>query len=764
MASTALNMQKEQSAAIRRPNRFDALPTALLFIISRASVLGAFPFSIAFFAAVTDKSIAYIALSVLSAGLFLAGAKIVVVKYIIAFLLYWIYDRLKTKDNMAYNATACGIAVCIGGIFMLAADGVGMYSVLMLAAEGIISAISYLVFVKTDILLKTRKKREQASKDELISVVITVGIIITGFNGAKIYGIAVSNILSVYTVMVISYLSGLSVSGCGGLCIGFITAMGNERAILNMGMLGICAVFSNMLKFAGRLGILIGMIGGVGVITLYSYKSFDMPLNIYEVLIGALLFIITPPKLYSRARAYFTNALTIESIDIDTRVRDYLALRLMKMSNSFLSLNSCFEDAAKKRLNLYSREAGAIYDDVTCRVCSKCSKANKCWQSEFALTYKLVSELLSQTEKNGTVTEPDEELKKHCQRANELVAEFNHVYEMYKRELMHQGEAISNRELINSQYKEIAEVLERAARNISEGFTFREDLEEAAVSLLDAHGISVFEISVVEGAEGQLEIYAGLNAGADIKKCEAVLSTVCSVPIGCRGKEDNGIMKFESKPRYGVDFAVRQRCKDHGKVCGDSIKTFRTEDHRMYFLISDGMGSGKKAASESKITLTLLEVFLAAGFDVKTSIEMINSTLCLKLDNECFATVDLMMLDLMTGFCEFYKIGAAQSFIYSQGRVDTVFSASIPVGILKTVKVNGQRRRLYDGDTVIMLSDGVTEAGYTTVRTEWIKNEITALCDNMDDMADNIIHRAVKKSRDNIIDDMSVIAIRVIEN
>ena len=184
----------------------------------------------------------------------------------------------------------------------------------------------------------------------------------------------------------------------------------------------------------------------------------------------------------------------------------------------------------------------------------------------------------------------------------------------------------------------------------------------------------------------------------------------------------------------------------------------------MYFLISDCMGSGKKASSESKITLTLLQEFLTAGFDVKTSIEMINSTLCLKLDNECFATVDLMMLDLMTGFCEFYKIGAAQSFIYSQGRVDTIFSASIPVGMLKSIKVSGQRRRIYDGDTVIMISDGVSEAGYTSVRTEWIKNEITNICDNMDDMADNVIHKAIKKSHDTVIDDMSVIAIRLIEN
>ncbi|MBQ7573144.1 MAG: SpoIIE family protein phosphatase [Clostridia bacterium] len=764
MASPALNMNKQQSVALRAPNRFDTLPIALLFIISRASILGVFPFSIAFFAATTDKAIAYLALTVISAGLFLSGAKILVVKYIIAFLLYWIYDKLKTKNNTVYDATACGMSLCVGGIFMIAADGGSIYSILMLIAEGLISSISYLVFKKTDMLVKTRKKREQATKDELISVVITISIVITGFWGLQFRGITLCNILSIYAVMVISYLSNLSVAGSGGLCIGFITAMGSDTAILNMGMLGMCAMFSNMLKSIGKLGALIGMIGGVGVITLYSGGQMDMPINIYEALIGAALFIATPPKMYSRLSAYFTNSLTIESIQLDTRVRDYLALKMIKISNSFLSLNSCFEETAQKRLNLYSREAGAIFDDVCERVCSNCNMANKCWKSEFSQTYKLVSNLLSTIENEGVLLEPTEEFNKHCQRANEFISEFNHVYELYKQELVHQGEAISNKELINSQYKEIATLLDRTSKMISDGFTFREDLEEAAVSFLDAHGIGVFEISVVEGVEGQLEIYAGLNIGTDIKKCESAFGQVCSVPIGYVGTEANGIMKFASKPRYSVDFATRQRCKDHGKVCGDSIKAFKTEDCRMYFLISDGMGSGKKASSESKITLTLLQEFLTAGFDVKTSIEMINSTLCLKLDNECFATVDLMMLDLMTGFCEFYKIGAAQSFIYSQGRVDTIFSASIPVGMLKSIKVSGQRRRIYDGDTVIMISDGVSEAGYTSVRTEWIKNEITNICDNMDDMADNVIHKAIKKSHDTVIDDMSVIAIRLIEN
>ena len=101
-------------------------------------------------------------------------------------------------------------------------------------------------------------------------------------------------------------------------------------------------------------------------------------------------------------------------------------------------------------------------------------------------------------------------------------------------------------------------------------------------------------------------------------------------------------------------------------MSGDSIDTFVTEDYKQYVILSDGMGSGKRAMFESHITLKLLREFLQSGFGVKTSIDMINSALCLKLDYECFSTVDLLCIDLMTGICEFFKIGGFGEYCTSR--------------------------------------------------------------------------------------------------
>lgn len=766
MASPHIAQKSGSAPLLRAPVIKDIAISAVLFLVSRASVLGMFPFGIAFFAACFDISIAYLGVSIIFTSLIISGTGIMTVKYITAALLFWLFDKLKpaAAKNILAEATACGVSVCIGGIFILISDFGGIYDILILFTEGIISAMMFIIFKKAGQLIKTRKNRTQAAKDEIVSVAVTTGVIITGLSGIVFpFGIKLCSIAAVYAVLTIAFHSTLAAAGSGGLCIGFMMSMVSPDAFLSMGLMGLCGLFSNLLKSFGKIGAAVGMIGGSAAALLYTAHNFTLPVTMLETGIGALLFILTPKKLQNFIKVFFSNTLTIENISLEARVKDYLASQLSRLSSAFSVLNDCFSDATEKRLKLYSKEIGSIFDEICSRVCSSCPKANKCWQSEFAITYKAVMGLLSKIEKEGVLCEAPQEFKLKCSQHDKFLTEFNHVYEIYKNDMLRTGEAITNRDLISRQYKEIASVIDSASAEIEDGFAFREDFEEAAMNEMDKYGLNLFEISIVETNQGRLEIYAGLGVGSDLRRAEAVLTEVTGTPIGYSGTEKNGILRFASKAKYEIDYSVKQQCKDYSRVCGDSATVFKTDDYRMYFLISDGMGSGKKASDESKLTLKLLSEFLKSGFGIKSSIEMINSSLCLKLTDECFATIDLLCIDLMTGFAEFYKIGSAQSFIYSGGNIETVFSASIPAGMLKSVKVQGQTKRLGDADTILMISDGISEAGFTTVRTEWIKKEISGLYENMDELAGNIMHTAIRKSNSAVVDDMTVVAIRLME-
>ena len=77
---------------------------------------------------------------------------------------------------------------------------------------------------------------------------------------------------------------------------------------------------------------------------------------------------------------------------------------------------------------------------------------------------------------------------------------------------------------------------------------------------------------------------------------------------------------------------------------------------------------------------------------------------------ECFATVDLLIIDRNAAKAKFYKMGAASSFLLRNGKVKKFEQAALPIGIIPEVRLNHIVVRLKAGDIVVMVSDGVTEA------------------------------------------------------
>ena len=77
---------------------------------------------------------------------------------------------------------------------------------------------------------------------------------------------------------------------------------------------------------------------------------------------------------------------------------------------------------------------------------------------------------------------------------------------------------------------------------------------------------------------------------------------------------------------------------------------------------------------------------------------------------ECFATVDLLIIDRNAAKAKFYKMGAASSFLLRNGKVKKFEQAALPIGIIPEIRLNHIAVRLKAGDIVVMVSDGVTEA------------------------------------------------------
>ena len=173
------------------------------------------------------------------------------------------------------------------------------------------------------------------------------------------------------------------------------------------------------------------------------------------------------------------------------------------------------------------------------------------------------------------------------------------------------------------------------------------------------------------------------------------------------------------------------------------------------------MGNGEFAAKESKIVSKMTEMYIKAGFSPKMTLNMINSALVLKSENEVFSSVDLLCLDLISGMADFYKIGGSKSFFYHDGLTETIFSDTLPVGIMPETHVSVTSKKISDGDIIIMMSDGVCDTTPGYLSGERIGKIIEKDSDDTENISNMILNSALKKKCGKAIDDMSIATIKL---
>ncbi len=326
-----------------------------------------------------------------------------------------------------------------------------------------------------------------------------------------------------------------------------------------------------------------------------------------------------------------------------------------------------------------------------------------------------------------------------------------------------------NRAAVALQLNEMAHIMVDTVETVFDTKT-DEELQEELKRKLRKMGLEVKSLRVYEQPTKRKEVYLTVNTKR--KKCVATkdvaeaLSNLMDVAMmpgkdsrAFIGNEKSTIL-FVERTNFKTFYGIKKAIKREEQVSGDNFSIYQNGEGQLIAALSDGMGSGMRAYQESETIIELFEQFMDAGFQKETAVKMINSALVVRTESQIFSTIDIGTIDLYTGVCDFLKVGASTSFIKREYEVESVSSTSLPAGVFHRLDPDRESKKLYDGDMVIMVTDGVLDALPVTRQEEMMKDIILEhKTNNPTELADYILRRTLQYGNSKPTDDMTVLVV-----
>ena len=166
---------------------------------------------------------------------------------------------------------------------------------------------------------------------------------------------------------------------------------------------------------------------------------------------------------------------------------------------------------------------------------------------------------------------------------------------------------------------------------------------------------------------------------------------------------------YHQENRFRFLSGVARECKDKSGFNGDNFMVSNLSCGKVVAAIADGCGSGKRAFIESRMVIELMENCIDAGFEEKTAIDFINSAYINGGGMGNPVTMDMSIIDCQAGVINCIKLGAVSTFIKRDNWVEIIKSTTLPMGVLEQVDYDCTTKKLYDGNYIIMISDGVLD-------------------------------------------------------
>ncbi len=593
--------------------------------------------------------------------------------------------------------------------------------------------------------------------DELTTLLISLSVLILGFNNLQFNEISLGRILGVLLILTSAKYGGIISGAVSGIAVALTVTLSNVS-----GNIGIAFAFAGLM--AGIFASL-GKYAQVIVLVIFSFigavtvrDTMLVSRTVIEAALGSALFLTLPRKAGIVLGKVFSSS---PKISVPSGFKKSLTMRLELASRALRDVSETVEQVSSELAKINSPDFNTVISYIERDACAGCKLRVHCWENKKSDTLNAILEMTKAIKQGETSPEnaAPPEFKGRCMRVSQIANVTYKRYSDYASHIAAENRIDEVRSVVSDQFDGISDMLYDLSRDFNNDEKFDNSAAENAAAALKNLDIRVSEACSRIDKFGRMTLEFKLLKTPDlvINKLQVMkmLSIVCERDFDVPTVREIGgdvYIVLNEHAAISVDIGVEQITASGSNMCGDAYKYFLDGKGHFIMILSDGMGTGGRAAVDGAMASGLMARLLKAGFGYDCSLKILNSSMLFKSTDESLATVDIVSIDLFTGQTELYKAGAAPTIIRRSGKTGKAQSTSLPAGILRDIGFDRAIIKCKVGDIIVLMSDGATGNG-----TDWIRAEIEAWTDgSAQNLAEKLCESAKRRRNDNHEDDITV--------
>ena len=568
-------------------------------------------------------------------------------------------------------------------------------------------------------------------------------------------------------ILAFGWKKGAISGGAAGLIIGLLLTMIMNVSMTYIVTLAFSGVISGILSRFGKVAVVLGFLAGNIYIMYYASEFSELTIRLSELLIASVPLLIIPKSLEVKLSNFFNKNNTLDKtyenvLDTASNIRK----KVGAVSEVFENLANTYIEETPEDLKETRAVIKKYIENYTYNTCIDCKRKKECISEE--KLNEVVDYIASKLEKNEALDKSM--LTFECSESEKIIESIYEIYNSMKLVRLLKKQEKENSIKISNQYKEVSKILSNVANNIKSEEIIKKKEHQKLRDELKFYGYIVYE-DFFEEKEGSIE-YTFVtdilnNIDKQKKQIISIASDILEQDMTIKlilnsSKKEKSRIKLVSTPAFEVQTGICSITKTDEQISGDSYSSYELDDLKHINILSDGAGAGSEAAKSSSSVITMLEKLLNGGFDENKAIEIINSVVKLKSDDEVYATLDTMVVDLKTADAVFIKLGAAPTYILEQDKVTTINNVNIPVGLVNEASFAPISKKLSDMSIILQVSDGAVNENMDITN-----NYLTKYLQSVDKtksarvISDEIKKLIIKERNSVFDDDITVIVTKV---